>query len=282
LEKLKQKNMNMVLVSEGSFNMGAQGESKTEANYDKDAYKWDNEKPVHKVTLNTFYMSECLVTQKLWRDLMGNNPSFSLYNYLRDNKKDSITEKELIGKYYNDWDKLPIENISWFEAVTFCNRLSDECNLPRYYNIDGNNVTTNKGICGFRLPTEAEWEFAARGGIHQNPFKYSGSDNIKDVAWYKNNARQKTHPVCEKNANILGLYDMSGNLWEMCEDWYGDYEQESQENPHGPSFGHARVNRGGDYFFDASRCRVSKRGCDSPYFRGDSLGFRLAFSMPNE
>ena len=128
----------------------------------------------------------------------------------------------------------------------------------------------------FRLPTEAEWEFAARGGNSQG-YKYSGSNTIGDVAWYDGNSGSKTHPVKQKQANELGIYDMSGNVLEWCSDWwFGSYSSGSQTNPKGPSNGSYRVDRGGGWYSSAKVCRVSRRGNNSPSSRYISIGFRLA------
>ncbi|GAB1448169.1 hypothetical protein MASR2M44_11750 [Bacteroidota bacterium] len=152
----------------------------------------------------------------------------------------------------------PVEQVSWNEAQKFIKKL---------------NSLTRKN---YRLPTEAEWEYAARGG-EQND-KYSGSDDIGAVAWYYayDNSGSKTHPVGQKQANGYGLKDMSGNVWEWCNDWYGDYSSNSQNNPQGPSTGANRVYRGGSCYTYARSCRVSNRSSNSPDYRYGNLGFRLA------
>ena len=132
----------------------------------------------------------------------------------------------------------------------------------------------------FRLPTEAEWEYAARGGNKSRGYKYSGSNNIGDVAWYKDNSGKKTHPVKTKQANELGIYDMSGNVWEWCQDWYGKYSSATQTNPKGATTGSNRVNRGGSSGSGSNGryCRSSNRGNCDPGDRGDLLGLRLVLS----
>ena len=135
------------------------------------------------------------------------------------------------------------------------------------------NALTGKN---FRLPTEAEWEFAARGGNKSRGYQYSGSNALNDVAWYGNNSDNKTHRVAKKAPNELGIYDMSGNVNEWCSDWYGSYTSASQTNPTGPNSGSDRVYRSSDYSSNARGCRVSFRYYYGPTFRSDFLGLRLA------
>ena len=157
-------------------------------------------------------------------------------------------------------DNLPVEQVSWNDCLTFISRL--------------NNLTGKK----FRLPTEAEWEYAARGGNRSRGYKYSGSNNPSDVAWYEDNSGSKTHPVGSKSSNELGLYDMSGNVYEWCSDWDGTYSSSSQTNPTGPSNGALRARRGGSSLFNARNCRSSCRGGDATDGRYMNIGFRLALS----
>jgi formylglycine-generating enzyme required for sulfatase activity len=154
-------------------------------------------------------------------------------------------------------DNLPVENVSWGEAQEFISRL---------------NAATGKS---YRLPTEAEWEYAARGGNLSHDYKYSGSNNLYDVAWFNDNSGSQTHPVGMKKANELGIHDMSGNVWEWCLDWYGSYSASAQQDPMGAASGSYRVNRGGSWTYSAGRCRVAYRSSDSPNNRYRGLGFRV-------
>ena len=223
----------MKRVEGGSFWIGAQSTNSSGQNYDSEAY--DNESPVHSVTLSTFYMGETEVTQELWQAVMGSNPS------------------------YFSGTNLPVEEESWNMIV---NQF-----LPALNAATGQN---------FRLPTEAEWEYAARGGNQGHGYKYAGSNTIGNVAWYDGNSNSQTHPVATKSPNELGLYDMSGNVWEWCSDWYGNYSSGSQTNPQGPSSGSYRVLRGGSWYNGAGRCRVSARGSHDPGNTYSNGGFRLA------
>ena len=157
-------------------------------------------------------------------------------------------------------DNLPVECVSWNDCQEFITKL---------------NQATGKT---FRLPTEAEWEFAARGGTKSQGYKYSGSNTIGDVAWYTENSGDKTHEVGTKQANELGLYDMSGNVWEWCSDWYGNYSSSAQSDPTGPSTGSYLVGRGGCLGSTARSCRVTYRNGYGPTYANSLLGLRLALS----
>ena len=171
--------------------------------------------------------------------------------------------KAVMGSNPSHWkgDNLPVENVSWNDCQTFLLKL---------------NAMTGKT---FRLPTEAEWEFAARGGNRSRGYQYSGSNVLSDVAWYYDNSGSKTHNVGTKAPNELGIYDMSGNVWEWCQDWKGSYSSSAQTNPKGPSSGSYRVDRGGSWFNFAWSCRVACRYCHTPDYRYFDLGFRLALSQ---
>lgn len=217
---------NMVWVEGGTFRMGATSEQ------DGDAY--DNEKPVHSVTLSGYYIGKTEVTQALWKAVMGRNWS------------------RFKG------DDLPVENVSWYDCQEFIRKL--------------NSLTGQH----FRLPTEAEWEFACRGGNNSRGYKYSGSNYIDNVAWYDGNSGGNTHPVATKSPNELGIYDMSGNVWEWCADWYGKYSSGAQTNPKGPYDGSYRVYRGGCWGDGVRYCRSSRRCDGRPTGRNINLGLRLA------
>lgn len=243
----------MKKVEGGSFWMG---------NGDDDFY--EAERPVHKVTLSSYYIGETEVTQALWKAVMNSEP------------KKGFMDKYGIG------DDYPAYSISWNAAQEFIAELNQ---------LTGMN---------FRLPTEAEWEFAARGGNKSKGYKHAGSNNMNEVGWYWQNSgdrflpgtdndvdnydRQanhcKTHPVKKKLSNELGLYDMSGNVEEWCNDWYGKYPSNPQVNPQGPSSGTSKVRRDGFYGMLAKYCRVTDRS-----WRGSldgalpSIGFRLALDF---
>ena len=159
-------------------------------------------------------------------------------------------------------DDLPVEQVSWHDCQTFIRKLN--------------------GLTGrhFRLPTEAEWEFAARGGNRSRHTQYSGSSRIDDVAWYDGNSGSKTHPVKTKQPNELGIYDMTGNVWEWCQDWYGDYSSSAQTNPTGASSGSDRVYRGGSWISHPRNCRSSNRFNNTPGNKYYNLGLRLVLFCP--
>ena len=234
---------NMVFVKGGTFQMGTNN-------------GYDHEKPVHIVTVNYFYIGKYEVTQKEWKEVMGNNPS------------------------YFKGDDIPVEQVSWYDVVDFCNKKSDKEGLTRCYSGSGKNTQCNFNANGYRLPTEAEWEYAARGGNKSNGYKYSGSNNCGDVAWYWGNSVSKTHPVGQKKTNELGIYDMSGNVWEWCWDWHdGNYYSNSpQNNPKGPGSGRYRVSRGGCWASTSTGygCRVASRSYINPGISGGDGGFRFS------
>jgi len=158
----------------------------------------------------------------------------------------------------------PVEQVSWNDCQTFITKL---------------NEMTGKR---FRLPTEAEWEFAARGGNLSLGYKYSGSNNINEVAWYKSNSGNETKPVATKAPNELGLYDMSGNVCEWVQDWWGNYSSTAQTNPNGPESGSRRVIRGGSWFYESAPCRVSRRFGNAPEDCWHGRGLRLALSLESK
>ena len=216
------------------------------------SFKMDN---THTVTVSTFIMATTEVTQDLYESIMNTNPS-------------SFKEK-----------KRPVETISWYDAIRFCNELSKREGLTPCYTGSGTNIKCNFWADGYRLPTEAEWEFAARGGNNKNPYEYSGSDNVAEVAWYSGNSNSRTHEISTKAPNALGLYDMSGNVWEWCWDRYGSYEIEEQKDPKGAKSGIYRVTRGGGSDSTDFDCAVLKRGSYSPSHTHQYLGFRLVRSV---
>ena len=158
---------------------------------------------------------------------------------------------------FNDCDQCPVERVSWDDVQDFIRKL---------------NTQTGKN---YRLPTEAEWEYAAKGGKSSKGFTYSGSNDLNSVAWNTDNSGSKTHIVGSKQANELGVYDMTGNIWELCSDWYGNYNSYSGTNPAGASLGQYRVVRGGSWKSIADISRTANRAGDSPDYRDDGDGFRL-------
>ena len=225
----------MVKVDGGSFQMGAT----PEVNFDNSVLEngmqvMDYSRPIHKVYVNDFYIGKYEVTQKLWKAVMGNNPS------------------EFKG------DDLPVENVSWMDANVFISLL---------------NKKTGKN---YRLPTEAEWEFAARGGNQSKKYAYSGGNNPDTVAWHLFNSDNKTHPVGQLLPNELNLYDMSGNVWEWCYDWFAPYTENPQHNPHGPQNGDFRIFRGGSWFYVSLDSKTANRNGSRPNEAFNYVGFRLA------
>ena len=212
----------------------------------------DSEKPVHSVTVKSFSMSKYQVTQKEWMDIMGSNPS------------------------HFKGDNLPVEQVSWHDAIEYCNKRSLKENLKPAYRGSGNNITCDWNANGYRLPTEAEWEYAAKGGNKDHlTVEYSGSNNADAVAWYDKNSGGRTHSVGEKSPNNLGLYDMSGNVWEWCWDWYGSYSSNAQTDPVGASSGSGRGLRGGSWNNSAVNVRSAYRNAYTPSGRNGNIGVRL-------
>ena len=205
------------------------------------------------VTLGSFYMANTPVTQELYESVTGKNPS----NFRGKN--------------------LPVECVSWYDAVEFCNALSNRDGLTPCYSESGKDTKCDFSADGYRLPTEAEWEYAANGGRSENGFMFAGSDDIGEVAWYGDNSEDRTHPVAEKMPNSLGLYDMSGNVYEWCWDWWED-EFTGGANPSGAAAGDCRVLRGGSWIHPFGCSTVLFRTRHEPDIKGDILGFRLVRS----
>ncbi|PKN72965.1 MAG: hypothetical protein CVU50_05405 [Candidatus Cloacimonetes bacterium HGW-Cloacimonetes-3] len=246
---------NMVYIPEGSFFMGSQF-------IDRSEY----EHPRHEVSLYPFLIGSTEVTQALWQEVTGSNPSVR-----------TATNQ-------------PVTNVSWYEALEFCNALSLKEGLTPCYKInksfpDANNisehdslrysVTCNWSASGYRLPSEAEWEYTARCADSANRLQYSGSNKINEVAWYDLNSEKKAHEVGQKKANEFELYDMSGNVYEWCWDWWGVYGNEHEDYPTGAVSGVYRIIRGGSWMSAAELCISTSRGGNSPHASSKDIGFRL-------
>lgn len=230
-------NMKMIWVEGGDFFMGCTSEQGGDCGSD--------EQNVRRVTVDGFYIGMLEVTQSQWEKVVGT----SIY---QQRSKANTSNTFGVGPDY------PMYHVSWNEAMEFCRLLS------------------NKTGRTYTLPTEAQWEYAARGGNKNESAKYAGSNMIDAVAWYTDNSGSSTHIVGSKRANALGIYDMSGNVWEWCKDWYANsYVSYDTNNPVGPSSGFDRVYRGGSWSNAASYCRVAFRGNGSPGGRSSALGFRV-------
>jgi uncharacterized repeat protein (TIGR02543 family) len=259
----------MVSVPGGSFQMGNPDTS----------VGFSHERPVHTVTLTGFYMGKYLVTQEQYQAVMGSNPS-------------SFTTA--VAGESGTPGKLPVEQVSWYDAIEFCNTLSVQEGLSPYYVInktqtDPNNnndeddikwtITVNSTANGYRLPTEAQWEYAAKGGDPTAAgwvgYTYSGSDTVGDVGWYNDNSNGMTHEVGKMSPNGLGIYDMSGNVFEWCWDWLGSYTNEAQLDPVGAVYGSGRVIRGGGWHVLATLVRSAHRADYTPSDGDYFIGFRL-------
>lgn len=201
-----------------------------------DRYCRGNETPVHEVCVDRFWIGKYEVTQGEWKQVMGKNPS-----------------------HFKEGDKYPVEKVSWHDASVFIDKLS----------------SMNQGLYHFRLPREAEWEYACRSG--GKPEKYAGGSHAERVAWYENNSGSSTHPVGTKGPNGLDIYDMSGNVWEWCEDIYAEdaYNKHHRKNPVYTDVGPIRVYRGGGWPYDEWDIRCATRPHNRPGYRYRDVGFRL-------
>lgn len=176
----------------------------------------------------------------------------------------------------------PVVNVSWFDAARYANWLSKHFKLDTVYIFEGDDLKQiNYAAKGYRLPTEVEWEYAAKGGPANERFKYAGSNDLDSVGWYNENSGSgRTQPVAGKKANSLGLYDLSGNVWELCNDWYEErYPATFPANYHGPDTGEGRVMRGGCWFHQADLCWTAYRFDNSPTWRDYIIGFRLVIQL---
>ena len=234
---------NMVFVQGGSFQMG-----------DTFGGGATDQKPVHPVTVSSFYLGTNAVTQKEWRDVMGSNPS------------------------YFKADDLPVVNVSWLDAVQYCNKLSARKGLEPCYEFNGANVICDFSKNGFRLPTEAEWEFAARGGVRSKGTMYSGAAKPDGIGWLASNSEGAPHPVGQKKPNELGLFDMTGNVWQWCWDRYAPYGAGPQTDPQGASSGDNRVLRGGSW--NSSDWSIAHRNESWAVGSTNDEGFRVAAGAP--
>jgi sulfatase modifying factor 1 len=265
----------MVQIPAGTFMMGSRGALLRRRDVDDDRH--------HSVTLTkAFWLGQTPVTQAQWQAVMGTNPS----------RFESQSTGDVDG-----WSR-PVERVTWYDAIEFCNRLTAMANqadarlglTPCYRiskieraeggaqsgSIRSAEVELIAGANGYRLPTEAEWEYAYRAGTTT---AYSFGDDesmLAKHAWFDENSGESTHPVATKRSNAWGLFDMHGNVDEWCWDWYGEYPSGAVTDPQGPRSGSGRVLRGGSWLGFSQYCRAAYRSADDPDFRYDDLGFRVA------
>ena len=240
----------LVLIPAGPFSLGNTGSYEGE---------YDEKPPVTIIISKPFYISKYEITQQQYKAVMGNNPS------------------EFKG------DNLPVEQVSWYDALNFCNALSQSEGLTPCYTMNGTKVTCDFEANGYRLPTEAEWEYAAKAGtktdFYSGKLTYSGNSpidpNLDKIAWYSANSSNATHPVGQKAPNAFGLYDMSGNVWEWCWDRYAEYPSKETKDYQGPEIGTYRVYRGGGWRNLAWYCRSTNRDRNYLDDKNNSLGFRV-------
>ena len=243
----------LVLIPAGPFSLGNTGSYEGE---------YDEKPPVTIIISKPFYISKYEITQQQYKAVMGNNPS------------------EFKG------DDLPVEQVSWYDALNFCNALSQSEGLTQCYTINGTKVTCDFEANGYRLPTEAEWEYAAKAGtktdFYSGKLTYSGNSpidpNLDKIAWYSANSSNATHPVGQKAPNAFGLYDMSGNVWEWCWDRYAEYPSKETKDYQGPEIGTYRVYRGGGWRNLAWYCRSTNRDRNYLDDKNNSLGFRVVLA----
>lgn len=244
---------NLVLIPAGPFSLGNTGSYEGE---------YDEKPPVTIIISKPFYISKYEITQQQYRAVMGNNPS------------------EFKG------DNLPVEQVSWYDALNFCNALSQSEGLTPCYTMNGTKVTCDFEANAYRLPTEAEWEYAAKAGtktdFYSGKLTYSGNSpidpNLDKIAWYSANSSNATHPVGQKTPNAFGLYDMSGNVWEWCWDRYAEYPSVETKDYQGPEIGTYRVYRGGGWRNLAWYCRSTNRDRNYLDDKNNSLGFRVVLA----
>ena len=212
-------------------------------------------RPIHTVKVDSFMISSHQVTRSEWNQL---HP----------------TREQRAG-----FEVCPVVSVSWLESIEYCNRLSAVHSLSLCYTVYQDSVTLRPGATGYRLPTEAEWEYAARGGDRSNAYLFAGGNELAEVGWFKANSGGHPHPVGEKCANELGLFDMSGNVWEWCWDRYGPYSAGRAVNPLGPAGEGARVYRGGSWVDFEGSCQVAVRGRRTPERGYEDIGLRVARSL---
>ncbi len=273
----------MVFVKGGCYQMGDLfGDRESD---EKAVHKVSEEKPVHEVCVDDFYMGKYEVTVGEFKEFVNATgymtedeieDGCSVYAG-RERKKD--TGRQWKDDRSKNWrnpglsqdDTHPVSCVSWNDAVAYAEWLSDKL-APA-------GIKQGTGNKRYRLPSEAEWEYAARSGGKRE--KYSGGDDLDSVAWYANNSGSKTHPVGQKNPNGLGLYDMTGNLWEWCSDWFDEkyYSNSPKDNPKGADSGIYRVVRGGSWYNAPYRLRTSVRGEREPEKRANGSGFRLSATV---
>jgi formylglycine-generating enzyme required for sulfatase activity/serine/threonine protein kinase len=257
--------LELVRIEGGEFLMGSPAT-------DRDAE--DDERPQHRVRISSFYLGVTEVTQEQYLTVMGNFPSWFSSS---GGGKDAVAGRPT--------GQLPVEQVTWFDAVAFCNVLSEKDGLDAYYDIRGDDVRIRdpRGP-GYRLPTEAEWEYACRAGTSTRYCLGDDPSGLGDFAWYRGNSSGLTHLVRQRAQNKFGLYDMHGNVWEWCWDGYDGayYGRSRPADPPGPSPAAYRMGRGGGWSTAPGSCRSAARSRNAPTYRYRDLGFRLALNHPTQ